>query len=52
MSRILDRAYERLRESLADPLGGDGSTAPRFDAAIFAAVVARFLATLPPSPRP
>jgi len=52
VSRILDRAYDRLRESLAGPLGGDGSATPAFDAAVFAAVVARFLATLPPSPRP
>jgi len=51
VSRLLDRAYERLREALEGPLGV-GTARPDLDAAVLAAVVARFLATLPPSPRP
>ncbi|MFO0931220.1 MAG: sigma-70 family RNA polymerase sigma factor [Planctomycetota bacterium] len=52
VSRILDAAYERLRDSLGSVLGVAPGEAPDLDAAEFAAEVGRFLATLLPSPRP
>ncbi len=52
VSRLLERAYERLRDALAGPLGAEGAASPPGDPAVLAAVLARFLATRPPSPRP
>jgi DNA-directed RNA polymerase specialized sigma24 family protein len=52
VSRILDAAYQRLRDALEASVGAGVREAPDPGAAVFAAVVSRFLATLLPLPRP
>lgn len=52
VSRILDAAHGRLREGLKGLAVEVGGEPPGLEGAVLAAAVARFLATLLPSPRP